>query len=47
MRLQFVLGSHGAFVHSATGASNWIAEGQVGSGRGWGFEESGEEGVGG
>lgn len=41
MRLQFVFGSHGTFVRSATGASNWIAEGQVGSGRGWGFEERG------
>lgn len=43
MRLQFVLGSHSVFVHPATGASNWIAEGQVGKGRGWGFEENGEK----
>jgi len=47
VRLQSVLGSHSASMHSATGASNWIAEGQVGRGRGWGFEENGEkEGVG-
>lgn len=40
MRLQFVLGSHSAFVHPATGASNWIAEGQVGRGRGWALAEN-------
>lgn len=49
VRLQFVLGSHSASIHPATGASNWIAEGQVGSGRGWGLEENREQegGVGG
>lgn len=44
VRLQFVLGSHSASVHSATGASNWIAEGQVGRGRGWGLKERREKG---
>ena len=34
VRLQFVLCSHSASVHPATGASNWIAAGQVGRGRG-------------
>lgn len=43
VRLQFVLGSHSASVHPATGASNWIAEGQVGRGRGWGLEERREK----
>lgn len=43
VRLQFVLGSHSVFVSPATGASNWIAEGQVGNGRGWGLEENGEK----
>lgn len=41
--LQFVLGSHSASIHTATGASNWIAEGQVGRGRGWGLEEKREK----
>lgn len=40
VRLQFVLGSHSASIHPATGASNWTAEGQVGKGRGWGFKEN-------
>lgn len=43
MRLQFVLGSHSASIHPATGSSNWIAQGQVGRGRGWGLEEKSEE----
>ena len=43
MRLQFVFGSRSASVYPATGASNWIAEGQVGRGRRWGFEESEEK----
>ena len=34
VRLQFVLGSHCASIHPATGESNWTAEGQVGGGRG-------------
>ncbi len=43
MRLQFVLDSHSASIHPATGASNWTAEGQVGRGRGWGLEENREK----
>lgn len=43
MRLQFVLGTRSASVYPATGASNWIAEGQVGRGRRWGFEENEEK----
>lgn len=43
VRLQFALGSHSASLHPATGASNWIAEGQVGRGRGWGLEENRKE----
>lgn len=39
VRLQFVLGSHSASIHPVTGSSNWIAEGQVGRGRGRGLEE--------
>lgn len=39
VRLQFALGSHSASIHTATGASNWTVEGQVGRGRGWGLEE--------